>query len=279
MAAEELDLYKKFQDANESIATSSWLTEEEKKVEFAAVMLTYKKGKAKLRRDAKMNKMEEKRARVAAGEEVESRAMRIEAEGLPTKEYVLYAKFKDAMEARGALRELFAKEDWMTPLCGRVGASYLCAYHCTEPSVADPPLAFKITSPEKAGPGLLYVWVDNVENDKVSTLEGTIELHDSDGENTESEDNNEMYARFKESELLDRALVEYATTTFDNVLGMNKSNLKKVEEAMMKMTLAALKLLSDELRLAIDTQGTRLAKKHIVKSLMDAMGEIKKPDA
>ena len=273
--ADELDLYKKFHDANESISSSTHLTTEEKKKEFVEVMKTYKKGKAKLRRDAKMAKLEEKKARVAAGDEKESKAMRIEAEGLPEKEYVLYAKFKEAMEARAALRALFTKDEWMTPLCGRAGGSYLCAYHCTERSVSDPPLFFKITSPEKAGPGFLYVWEDNKENEKVANFEGTLDLDD--GEETEGEPNADIYKRFKESELLEQNLAHNASTTFDEVLEMDDANLNKVEEAMLKMSMGTLKMLSTELQLSVDTQGSRLAKKHIVTSLMDTLGDLTQP--
>ena len=275
--AEELDLYKKFHDANESISTSTHLSTEDKKLEYAEVTKTYKKAKAKLRRDAKLAKLEEKKARVAAGGGQESKAMRIEAEGLPDKKYVLYAKFNDAMEARAELRGLFVeKDDWMTPMCGRMGGSYLCAYHCTEPSVCDPPLAFKITSAEKAGPGYLYVWEDNRDNEKVANFEGTLNLDD--GEETDGEAHADIFKRFKESELLEQNLAHHASTTFVEVLEMDDANLNKVEEAMLKMSMGALKMLSTELQLSIDTQGSRLAKKHIVTSLMDTLGDLTKPD-
>ena len=64
--AEELDLYKKFYDANESISSSTHLSTEDKKIEYAEVMKTYKKAKAKLRRDAKLAKLEEKMAENAS---------------------------------------------------------------------------------------------------------------------------------------------------------------------------------------------------------------------
>ena len=274
--AEELDLYKKFHEANESIHASTHLSTENKKLEYAEVMKTYKKAKSKLRRDAKLAKLEEKKARVAAGGGQESKAMRIEAEGLPDKKYVLYAKFNDAIEARAALRALFDEKDgWLTPLCGRSGGSYLCAYHCTETSVSDPPLAFKITSPAKAGPGYLYVWEDNADNDKVANFEGTLSLDD--GEETDGESHAEIFERFKKSELLEQNLAHHASTTFLEVLKMDDDNLNKVEEAMLKMSMGTLKMLSTELQLSVDTQGSRLAKKHIVTSLFDALGDLTEP--
>ena len=139
-----------------------------------------------------------------------------------------------------------------------------------------PPLAFKITSPEKAGPGFLYVCEDNKDNEKVANLEGTIELDD--GEDTEGEPNAEIYTRFKESDLLEQHLAQSASIAFDDVLDMDDTDLNKVEDAMMKISMGALKALSTELNLSIDTQGTRLTKKHIVMSLIDTMGEIRRPD-
>ena len=145
-----------------------------------------------------------------------------------------------------------------------------------EYSVSDPPLAFKITSPEKAGPGFLYVCEDNKDNEKVANLEGSIDLDGDD--DTEGEPAAEIYTRFKESELLEQHLAQNASTTFDEVLDMDDTDLNKVEDAMMKISMGALKALSTELNLSIDTQGTRLTKKHIVMSLMDTMGEIRRPD-
>ena len=122
----------------------------------------------------------------------------------------------------------------------------------------------------------MYVCEDNKDNEKVANLEGTIDLDD--GEDTEGEPNAEIYTRFKESDLLEQHLAQSATTAFDDVLDMDDTDLNKVEDAMMKISMGALKALSTELNLSIDTQGTRLTKKHIVMSLMDTMGEIRRPD-
>ena len=114
----------------------------------------------------------------------------------------------------------------------------------TEKSVSDPPLAFKITSPAKAGPGFLYIWEGNKELEQVSSLEGTIDLDE--GDDTEGEPAAEIYTRFKESELLEQHLAQNASTTFDKVLGMDDADLNKVEDAMMKISMGALKALSTE---------------------------------
>ena len=121
----------------------------------------------------------------------------------------------------------------------------------------------------------MYVWEDNKDNEKVANFEGTLNLDD--GEETDGEAHADIFKRFKESELLEQNLAHHASTTFVEVLEMDDANLNKVEEAMLKMSMGALKMLSTELQLSIDTQGSRLAKKHIVTSLMDTLGDLTQP--